>query len=207
MASLSVSSITDTTAYWTVSDLSNPFNTDWYMRMVISTGTVSNGSSTAPSGILDSKDAPATGTDTSVSSSMFGLTPNTTYTVYAYAQVASDGKYYSAGSFTFTTEPEPSSRPDGFAWTNTFTQGSDVNVTAAEWGSFQTRINEFRSYKGLASYSFTTVTAGNDMLGSEFDEGITAIDAMSPPTSTPSRGTAVTAAQFNDIRDSLNSIL
>lgn len=115
--------------------------------------------------------------------------------------------FVESGSGSFSTD---SSRPSNFSWTNTFTSGSDVNITAAEWNDFQTRINEFRVYKGLSNYSFTSVVSGNDMLAPEFNAARTAINDMSPPTAPPSAviadTTDITAAYLIDIKDALNSI-
>lgn len=78
--------------YWTVSGLS-AFTTANYQKLVISSGTTTSGSTTAPGSIRDTA-YPGSG-GTSVSGS-FSFSAGT-YTFYAFAQAA-NGKYYSAGS-------------------------------------------------------------------------------------------------------------
>lgn len=82
-------------------------------------------------------------------------------------------------------------------------------LTATEWNNFCSHINDVRSYKGLAYYIFTTVSAGNPMLASQASEARNAINAMSPPTAVPndvSSGSIITANFINGITASLNSI-
>ena len=144
------------------------------------------------------------------SSSQFtvtGLNPNTTYDFYAEAKW--DGVWYEVGGVFVTTLPEPITRPNNWSWFTTKTQGSDFKLTASEWNSFTTRINDFRNYKNQGAYSFTNAITGNKFLASIFNEARSAINAMNPPTSVPSSvsaGDDVTAFGLNRLRDSLNSI-
>ena len=109
-----------------------------------------------------------------------------------------------------------SQRPDSWSWTSTVSKGSKASngtvayLTAKEWNDFTARINEFRAYKGLSTYSFTTVKQGGNMMASQVNQAVTAISAMSPPTATPatvSAGQQVTAAFINGLSASLNSIV
>lgn len=100
-------------------------------------------------------------------------------------------------------------RPTSWDWHTTKTAGAVVSLTASEWNSFCTRINQFRAYKGLANYSFTTVASGNTITATIVNQARTAINAMSPPTSVPTsavQGGIMTASFFNGLRSSLNSI-
>lgn len=127
MASLSLSSPTTSGCSWSVSGLSSDWNTTNYIKIVISTGTTTSGSSTPPSGIKSTKTAPSSGTSRSVSGSVSGLSSNTTYTFYAYAQVPS-GKYYSAGSSSITTDKPTLSIPSLSKISST---SSSIQVTAS----------------------------------------------------------------------------
>ena len=110
-------------------------------------------------------------------------------------------------------------RPSNWAWTSTVVQGGAITLvnatkkitilTAAEWNAFTVRINDFREYKTVADYSFTTVVAGNAALYSQANEARSAISTLSPPTTLPaavSQYGKVTAAFINGLKNSLNSI-
>jgi len=113
-------------------------------------------------------------------------------------------------------------RPSDWAWTTTIASGqpcySTYNsggkayiavITAVEWNDFTTRINDFRVYKELSTYSFTTASSGGAFYASIINEARTAINDMSPPTSVPgpaSSGGIVTAYILNRLKDALNSI-
>lgn len=100
-------------------------------------------------------------------------------------------------------------RPNNYSWTTPKTSGQPFSLTASEWNSFTARINQFRIYKGLGAFSFTTATTGNYFLASMFNQAVTAISAMSPPTPPPamvSSGGIIYASYLNGIVNSLNSI-
>lgn len=101
-------------------------------------------------------------------------------------------------------------RPNNWSWTNTFISGNPINITASEWNSFTARINDFREYKGLNRYTFTTVNKGDVITASIVNQAINRINDMNPPISPPSTAvanvTTITAYFFNRLRDSLNSI-
>lgn len=102
-------------------------------------------------------------------------------------------------------------RPTNWSWSFTVAAGQSCQVPASSWLSFQNKINAFRAYKGLSSYSFTTagISSGNTFYASFANEARAAISAMSPPTSVPSSvssGSAFTAAWLNQLTNALNSI-
>jgi hypothetical protein len=136
-----------------------------------------------------------------------GLTASTTYTLGAQAfDVQGNGSDIKSIS---VTTPAAVTRPSNFTWSSAKTQGQNFNLTASEWTSLCSKINEFRTYKGLATYSFTSVASGDTFFFWIFNQAVTAISAMSPPTSAPSSvssGDTVTASAINRLRDSLNSI-
>jgi hypothetical protein len=100
------------------------------------------------------------------------------------------------------------SRPSTFSWTTAKTVGGTFNLTAIEWNRLTSKINEFRAYKGLSSYSFTTVSAGNIFTAAIFTQARNAIAAMSTSglPGTKSTGDYVNASDLNALRDTLNAI-
>lgn len=131
------------------------------------------------------------------------FTHNTWYTLKVVA-------YDNSGNSSFTTVrvQYKISRPTNWSWHTTKSKGGSINVTASEWNSFCARINQFRQYKDLSNYSFTSVSSGTLITASIVNQAVTAINAMSPPTSalSASKGGVITADFFNRLRDSLNSI-
>jgi len=111
--------------------------------------------------------------------------------------------------------------PSDWTWITKVVPGGAVSVynhnpsylTAAEWNSFTSRINEFRTYKSYAASAFTSVVQGEQMLDSQIQEAISAIAEMNPPIATPrltdnayaNRG-GYSASFFNGLAASLNSL-
>lgn len=115
-----------------------------------------------------------------------------------------------------------STRPSNWSWTSTVSKGSTMPyttsgstvyakpLTASEWNGFIDRIFDFFDYKGFSvsggGASDFYVSSGNQMYGGEIEYGQQLIDAMNPPTATPTRGSRITAAYVNGLKNSLNSI-
>ena len=100
-------------------------------------------------------------------------------------------------------------RPTNWAWHTSKVAGQNVGITASEWNSFCTKINQFRQYKNLGNYSFTSATRGSVITASIVNQARTAINAMSPPSAVPasvSVGSNMNASFFNGLSISLNSI-
>lgn len=136
-----------------------------------------------------------------------GLSSNTSYTFNAktYDSYSSLWSVNYSNSLTITT----SARPPSFSWDTSKTSGSTFNVTASEWTRLQNSINQFRSYKGLGSYSFTSVSSGQLFEAYLYRQCVTAISDMSPPTSAPPQrytGDTIYASEIDGLRISLNSI-
>lgn len=143
----------------------------------------------------------------SVDYSYTELTPQTAYTLTCRAFDGQSNLSPSSEALTVTTK---SNRPANFSWTNAKTSGENFNLLAIEWNALAERINTFRSYKGLAGYSFTTALTGNNYEAYYFNQATTAIGAMSPPTAAPSSvssGQTIYDSQLNGLVNSLNSIL
>lgn len=113
-------------------------------------------------------------------------------------------------------------RPSNWSWTSTVSKGSTMPytksgstvyakpLTASEWNRFIDRIIEFYPYAGLTitggNISEFYVSSGNQMYGGELEYAQQLIDAMNPPTPTPTRGLRITADYVNGLKNSLNSI-
>lgn len=79
-------------------------------------------------------------------------------------------------------------RPDNWAWSYTIASGQPVYSVSGkniyimpytEWNSFTTRINEFRTYKSLSSYAFTTLIASGEVTKEIVNEALNAIRDLS----------------------------
>lgn len=84
--------------------------------------------------------------------------------------------------------------------------GKLAPVSASEWTSFCARINEFREYKGLSSYSFTTLTPGTSFSAAIAREVIAAIGAIPGAGTTPAQIRPLQAAFWLDLAAALNAI-
>lgn len=303
MADLYLDAPNSTTVRWQATGISR-WNSSNYQRIVLSSGTTGNGSSSAPSGIVDTAWPPPTGTNTYTPLRSLGASPSTTYYRYCYALdtannlwwyvgegsvrtpadvdttdptlgfstpsgsnvtqtsiyvyvTGSDNKalnYFrfsingtsekvtyvsgtwadadhtftglspgttysievrvvdAAGNWTSITRnvtTEARTRPSSWSWYSSKSSGGTFNLGAEEWKNFFNRINDFRSYKGWSSYSYTNPIVGGDYTASMYNQARNAINTMSPPTSIPvyrNSGDIVYAYDINRLRDSLNSI-
>lgn len=144
-----------------------------------------------------------------------GLTPETEYAanVAHWDTSVSTTDYILMGAQTITTEAAQSVRPDDWSWENV-AAGVPVPtyndklapVSASEWNGFCARINAFREYKGLSSYSFTTVPAGTSFSAAIAREAIAAIDAIPGAGTTPAQIRPLQAAFWLDLAAALNAI-
>lgn len=102
-----------------------------------------------------------------------------------------------------------SARPADYSWSTPKVSGGNVNVSATEWNALAARINDFRRYKGLSDYSFTTIYEGADIAAWVFNQAVSSFSGLSPPTSPPSSkssGQDIYASYFNGLVNALNSI-
>lgn len=140
----------------------------------------------------------------------FAIIYNVTAGVTYYIWVCEvDGN--STGTIELYVQPPEKvvARPNDFAWTYSKVQGGTFNLTATEWNNLATRINEFRAYKGLSNYSFTTAYSGNNYMAYMYNQARTAIQGISGyGTYIPSvsSGDTVTAYMMNVLVSELNSI-
>lgn len=135
-----------------------------------------------------------------------GLTVGVEYKFYVHVE-NDDGQARDSNTITKTIG---SNRPSDWAWTNVHSAGSKcTTLTATEWNSFMSRINEFRVYKGLSNYSFTTVSKGDTFTADIFNAAKTAISEISGhgdmPTSATAGGT-VYWTRIDALRTALNAV-
>jgi hypothetical protein len=144
-----------------------------------------------------------------------GLQPDTWYTLGVEAYDSSSGQYSDKAT---TSAKTLKGRPSNWNWSYNIYSGGNVFkttasdgiikayiMTAYEWNNFTKRINEFREYKGLSNYNFTTVYAEGDCTPSIINQAVNAINAMGFNIATVS-SVVVPANVFIQMRDKLNSI-
>lgn len=114
MATLNVTPASPTTVTWWISGLGSNFNTTNYMEAILSNSPAINDSTTRPSGISatmtpSGSTGGSTSTPSQTTSGGGAFSAGSTYTGYGTMRAA-NGKYYNAGSVTFTmpTPPVPS---------------------------------------------------------------------------------------------------
>lgn len=173
MASLSLSS-SNGVVYWTISGLTETNYADAGIA-----ASAANGTTTPPSGIMDSYGAFST-PPTSISGSF--SYPAGTYTFYAYGTPL-NGKYYPAGSANVTIAKT------NFAWDIPKTSGSST-ITAAEWNKL---IQYIVGKRG--SFTFTYAAVGNSLSAEMYNQLINGMGASS--SYLVSAGDAITAAKLN----------
>lgn len=131
------------------------------------------------------------------------LEENTTYSFYVQAfDVA--GNSANSSTIQVTTLD---GRPNDWVWSNSKTQGGIFNLTASEWNSFTTRINEFRVYKNLSPISFTQATKGGTFTAAMFNQAKNAIGGMAATGISDRQAEQdILASYFQTLRDRLNSL-
>ncbi|MDF2902415.1 MAG: hypothetical protein K0S25_53 [Bacillus sp. (in: firmicutes)] len=114
-----------------------------------------------------------------------GLSAGTGYGFKGFVRNASGRTH--VGNTSFYTESPPNPRPSNWAWSTLVSNAYVYSlnwilranlVNAAEWNSFCARINEFRSYKNLSTYNFTSAIPGESVTLAMVNEAISAISPM-----------------------------
>lgn len=189
---------------------------DTQARLLVRTGTVSGSGTTVYNGYHSYNNG--------VVAVSLSLSPNTTYTynvkyniVYDY-----DYEYDDEGNITGSTITGEANNWAGgvqfttpgliqnWTWSSVVSPRHPINISALDWNNFCTRINQFRAYKGLGGYSFTTVYPGTPISANIYMQAWNAINSISdhgtmPPTAI-SGTTTITAYHFTQLRDALNVI-
>lgn len=137
------------------------------------------------------------------------VSPSTTYSITAWIDSDWQGSTLWSSSGSVTTPAKPNPRPSNWAWISTVSSGAVIALTASEWTSFCSRINEFRKYKGMSNYPFSAVSSGDIISASIVNQARSAINAMSGHGTLPSEavsGGEITAGFFNGLASALNAI-
>ena len=154
-------------------------------------------------------------TSTSTTAVISGLETGTTYNIRGTAKW--NGTWYEAGWANGITTDEKTC-PDNWEWSyfiypdmpvyDTISFGSLIIAYIMpyyEWNAFTQRINDFREYKGLSKYSFTTVSSDSDCTPDIINQAVDAINDMGFSINRVSHGN-VPANVFIQMRKELNSI-
>ena len=140
-----------------------------------------------------------------------GLSPSTTYVFNVGTSPTGAAPWTFIGSTERTTASAAStpSRPSNWNWSSVIATGYPVNITASEWNSFCTRINDFRAYSGLVKFTFTTVYKGTPISADIVNQALYAIRSIPTCGATPGEafpGNKIYASFFNTLRSALNAI-
>lgn len=137
------------------------------------------------------------------------LNPGSIYSISCYA-IGIGLLTSETTSVTVTTSTPPTNpRPLDWSWGSIIEPDSKIEITADNWNDFCSRINEFRNYKDLTAFSFTTVISGTAMTAVICNEPWNAINSISGRGSMPNaavKGNPITASFFNGLKDALNAI-
>lgn len=144
-------------------------------------------------------------------------TTSYTFNVNGYIDSSNCGNDHFSKNLTATWADEPEEeRPSKFYWissSSNLTKGSAVStyITASKWKALQNNVNAVRAYKGLSSYSFTTVSSGMTIKATYYNQLVYAINAMLSTSSTyylytVSAGDTITASLMNKLQNAINSV-
>lgn len=133
-----------------------------------------------------------------------------------YIKTSGCSNDYYDESLTATWSGGTTTRPAKFYWINSTTnlsRGSAVStyITATKWKALQDNVNAVRAYKGLSTYSFTTVSSGMTIKATYYNQLVYAINAMLSTSSTyylytVSAGDTITASLMNKLQNAINSV-
>lgn len=105
------------------------------------------------------------------------------------------------------TVEQQSVRPDRFEWNTAKVSGGQYNLTAQEWNSLITNINEVKEYKKQNTVSMTSAQAGVTTVSADiFNEVITAINSLGYDIKEVAQNEKLLAKLLNDLRDKINAI-
>jgi hypothetical protein len=104
----------------------------------------------------------------------------------------------------------PIQRPDNWVWAPPIVAGNPIDISASLWNAFCDRINEFRLWKNMSAFPFTSVHSSDPITALTVNVARQAIGSLlgsmaTLPEMAISDTTLVSAAYFNQLRDALNS--
>ena len=132
------------------------------------------------------------------------LQAGTTYSVTW--SIESSGGSTASGSGSFTTTAKAKPRPSEWGWSNSFSSGYSINVTASDWNNFCNRINQFRDFKGLPTLTYTTAYYSSRITAAQYNQARSAIASMGAVPSAVYTSSNIYPIEFRDLRDALNAI-
>jgi hypothetical protein len=107
------------------------------------------------------------------------------------------------------------SRPSNWTWSSLVSASSTYElggvlradvVSATEWNSFCARINEFRAFKNLGNYNFSTVVSKTSLSDTIYEEARLAISSMTTVPASVSTGEKGVNSKILALSNALNSI-
>lgn len=139
-----------------------------------------------------------------------GLTKGHTYVVN-YRGIDAWGNYgpFMPQGITFVAGGEIPVPVNPWKWKSLIKSGEPIKISASEWNSFCGRINEFRTYKGLSKYNFTTVVSGVTPISSLIlNQAVYAISSINVNSRNyeVNPGDPISADIFLGLRDVLNAV-
>lgn len=136
-----------------------------------------------------------------------GLNKNTQYKIYSRTYFTINNVELTSGHVYKYATTLNVIRPNNWSWWYNKVSSQSFNLTADELNAFWSRINEFRTYKGLSSYSFPNANKGDNFTSTMYNASINAINDMSSTgLSTKSSGNEITADYFTTLKNKLNGI-
>jgi len=188
---------------WTISGLQSPFTPANYVAAGIALSPAASGSSTPPSGILDSVSSYSAG---GYSVSGICSAPAGTYTVYGWTLTPSALVYWPAGSATVTVTSDTIQK---FYWANVQTEpisaGHPVVIRASAWNSMVSKIEEIKG----SSLSSLKVSAGNILTASLYNSVVNQLKSINSVVSlsTVSKGQTLLAAHLIALQTAINYLI
>jgi hypothetical protein len=116
----------------------------------------------------------------------------------------------SSGRMSMPTIVPVGVKPDAWMWYPQIYAGATIAIAAAHWNAFTSRINEWRAYKGLSSYSFTQVSSGQAISATIVNQARSAIQGIGTGVGTgvtqAVTGQPLQAAIFENMRLAINAL-
>lgn len=139
-----------------------------------------------------------------------GLNSNTSYTFEGVSYVNYAGTDYKSDRVTTSATTAANPRPNNWYWSTPKTS-TECRISASEWNSFTSKINEFRKYKGYANYSFSTVSSGISFKAVHYNQALGGLSSicttgLSNVSSGQSMDKATLSNNLNIMVNRMNSI-
>ena len=98
-------------------------------------------------------------------------------------------------------------RPKNFYWSDSISViENSRKISLSEWETFKARINEFRVYKGLEHFTFTSALKGTSMKATQYNEAVEAISEINSNIDSVVQNQSITPEHFYALSNALNAI-